>query len=297
MSAPQNLQLQTTEVQSSLNPGLANAAVLGHLTPVSGDTSDRMSRGNVIKQDSREDDTFTREDISDSLRIAVLFERLKHNRVILGIVHKDIDDRFTSSLLKVDLRQKEFYIDELMPRNGQRYVAPGARLYFSANQKGFDLGFEAQVLGVRQGNKAPYIALAFPKVVSNIQRRNHHRVSASYARSSQVSIELDNGQTCTGVLRDLSLGGIKIAFNNDIERMLSEDTTITRCRIHLPEQEEPILCDIDTCFISKAGNRPGVVLRAKFSSLGKRMQSRVERFIATLGRQLAKNTSHDKIVL
>jgi c-di-GMP-binding flagellar brake protein YcgR len=297
MSALQNLPSLQAETPLKVNPVLSNSGSFVQSDTQGGDSSAQPNRGNIIKQDTRDEDSFTREDISDSLRIAVLFERLKHNRVILGVVHKDMDDRFTSTLLKIDLRVREFYIDELMPRNGQRYVVPGSRLYFSANQKGFDLGFEAQVIELRQGSKAPYIALAFPKVVSNIHRRSHHRVSASYARSSRVSIELDNGQTCTGVLRDLSVGGIKIVFNNDLERMLAEDTTITRCRIHTPEQEEPIQCEIDKCFISKTGNRPGVVLRAKFSSLGNRMQARVERFIATLGRQLAKNTSHDKIVL
>lgn len=217
-------------------------------------------------------------------QILSLLRRLHQGRCLLAVTLADDKQTYNSALLEVNAERDFIVLDELKPAKGHAALLAQRSCRVRAELKGVTVAFTAALIEAGNRDGIAYYRFVFPKSLHYDQRRAHYRPRVGHANRTAVALELPTGEVSTGILQDLSLGGLRIKLDREIVGLPSN--TILPCRLTLPDGTV-FACAIEVRFLSGA---PACQLGGRFEPLAPAQRQLLQKFLRELEREeLKKN--------
>ncbi|MCA6062522.1 flagellar brake protein [Thalassolituus marinus] len=165
------------------------------------------------------------EDIYGALRKIVLMSTPVKVRV------DGSDEEYTSALTSTDLKSRSFFLDKVIPQQGNDLIRSGKRFNVECDSQGVRIEFRMSGRLKYQPQNEQYRA-EFPEKVLYLQRRTAYRVMVPPAHQILLKIKMNDGEgDLAGQLKDLSSNGFKAAFSGNVKKRLEEQRTFDVARI------------------------------------------------------------------
>lgn len=229
------------------------------------------------------------EKVTDSARISGLLTHLLDNRSLLSILIPGTQDSHNSAVLEVDIDRGWMVIDELSPKSGNKLLLKAGKFQARTRLKGVDVSFTSEIEASGEENGISFYRIAIPKVIDYRQQRAHYRAKISVAKQVEVQLEVAKGENLSGILNDISVGGIGIRFSGNSLPDLEQGKRIPRCQIHLPTGED-IFCKIEIRFTSIGAEGNYRLVGARFIQLSPAQEAAVAKYVAYLDREFIRKT-------
>jgi len=233
--------------------------------------------------------------LTTPLEIAATLRLLQESHDPLIITFHERNQRFQSYLVDVDRESKSLALDEMIPRDGERYLENGEAFRIEGFHDGVRVAWESNgPLTISETNGHRSYNGSMPDEVVYHQRRNAFRAALKLAQL--VNVELGGEKLkapLNGKLLDISATGCKLRFDGDISERLqlgqvydrfiaalpfgSMSTSVELRYLHFEEK-------IDTTF---AGVR--------FHNMSGLVQRQVERFVYQLQREARRFDKDDDL--
>jgi len=210
-----------------------------------------------------------------------------------------IDDRLTpymSLLVEVDSDEKVFYIDELLPKNGNKMLVAGERFSITALSRGIPVFFkDNQILSTEEIDGSLAYKIAFPTRLVYEQRRQFFRISVGITQNCDAvlaRVEADDEETKQASIRgrviDISQRGIGIQFPGELVPELSIGEWLQECEIGLPD-DEVVNCPAEVSHFFYDEDRDISTCGLSFHELDKQQQRKIDRYVLHLQREARKS--------
>ncbi|HKJ09227.1 MAG TPA: flagellar regulator YcgR PilZN domain-containing protein [Gammaproteobacteria bacterium] len=225
------------------------------------------------------------ERITDPGQILTLLRRASDARDLLTIVLADSPRPYNSAILKVDPEEGCLLLDELNPPDGHQRLVQTRQLRASCRIRGIELSFQATVTEVGGEAGIAFYRVALPPVLQYHQRRADYRVQVGRGLAIPVYLTIESEGTLEGQLSDLSAGGLSMRL--ETRRSLERGQRIEQCAIPLPKGEQ-IRSALEIRYARPEENPKWLRTGARFLNLTRAQQSRIQRFVAQLERELIR---------
>lgn len=219
------------------------------------------------------------------VEIVANLRQLQQNHDPLIITFHGRNQRFQSYVIEVDRDKKLLILDELMPRDGERYLANGEEFNVEAFHEGVRVAWKCEEnVRIAEHEGARCYFSPMPLEVTYHQRRSAFR--APLKQSELIKIELAGDKLRTAIpghLLDISATGCKLRFPGNISSSLQAGQVYERFTARFPfgamttaiemrhvQYEEKV----DTTFVG-----------ARFHRINGQEQRLVERFVYQLQRE------------
>lgn len=155
------------------------------------------------------------------------------------------EQSYSSSMTGTELKQRSFFIDSLIPEDGNRRIHDGGPVHIRCDSQGVLIEFE--VTGrIKYNTETEQYRIEFPREMLYLQRRTAYRVTIPPAHDIRVDITLpDTGEGLTGIMEDTSSSGFRACFKGDVRQRLSDNRNIAIAHIHF-NQEHHMDCSLET---------------------------------------------------
>jgi c-di-GMP-binding flagellar brake protein YcgR len=219
------------------------------------------------------------------VEIVANLRQLQQNHDPLIITFHERNQRFQSYVIEVDRDKNLLILDELMPNDGERYLANGEAFNVEAFHEGVRVAWTCeQSVRITDHEGARCYFSPMPLEVTYHQRRSAFR--APLKQSELIKIELAGDKLRTAVpghLLDISATGCKLRFPGNITSSLQAGQVYERFTARFPfgamttaiEMRHVQYEDkVDTTFVG-----------ARFHRINGQEQRLVERFVYQLQRE------------
>ncbi len=219
------------------------------------------------------------------VEIVANLRQLQQNHDPLIITFHERNQRFQSYVIEVDRDKNLLILDELMPNDGERYLANGEAFNVEAFHEGVRVAWTCeQSVRITDHEGARCYFSPMPLEVTYHQRRSAFR--APLKQSELIKIELTGDKLRTAVpghLLDISATGCKLRFPGNITSSLQAGQVYERFTARFPfgamttaiEMRHVQYEDkVDTTFVG-----------ARFHRINGQEQRLVERFVYQLQRE------------
>ena len=170
------------------------------------------------------------EDIYGALRKIILMKQ----PVFIKIEGSDVN--YTSAVTQANLKNSSFYLDQVIPTQGNELIRAGHRFSLLADSQGVKIEFNITGRLKYQPDNQQY-RVEFPSQVLYLQRRTAYRVMVPPAHQILVKLKMeDGGGNLIGRLIDLSSSGFKALFKEDYVERLKAHKNISIARIKFNQQ-------------------------------------------------------------
>ncbi|MBT2373992.1 flagellar brake protein [Pseudomonas fluorescens] len=233
--------------------------------------------------------------LTTPLEIAATLRLLQESHDPLIITFHERNQRFQSYLVDVDRESQSLALDEMIPRDGERYLENGEAFRIEGFHEGVRVAWESNgTLTISETDGHRSYNGSMPVEVVYHQRRSAFRAALKLAQL--VNVELGGEKlkaSINGKLLDISATGCKLRFDGDISERLqlgqvydrfiaalpfgSMSTAVELRYLHFEEK-------IDTTF---AGVR--------FHNMSGLVQRQVERFVYQLQREARRFDKDDDL--
>jgi len=196
---------------------------------------------------------------------------------------------YTSIVLKVDLDEGYFILDEIAPPSGHQRAMDGGIFTVQANDKGVQVVFgNNTVVGAGRNDGAAIYKVPLPKQLLYKQRRDAYRAHIAIADQAEVKLtSYERQKPLVGRIIDISSTGCKIEFPYLVDPAFEDMEVFDEVSFDLPEAE------FDTSVLCAAEARRAVYFEDKnmtqcgfrFLSPDGRNQREIDRFVAYLQRE------------
>ncbi|MEK7322154.1 MAG: flagellar regulator YcgR PilZN domain-containing protein [Pseudomonadota bacterium] len=221
-------------------------------------------------------------------QILTLLQRMQDGRCLLAVNLNGDSYQFNSALLEINTEQGYLVLDELKPNTGHELFLQQQRCRVRTSLKGITVSFIVTLISSGQENGIAYYRVALPDSISYGQRRAHFRPKVSRAFNTEVQLDLPGGDTISGTLQDISLGGLRIKADRELID-LTAGTPLT-CRFQIPGGES-IECSLDLRFFSR--NDHGCQLGGQFQRLDPLQRRALQKFITLLERDAIRKSPRE----
>lgn len=229
--------------------------------------------------------------LTTPLEIAANLRLMLDSHDPLIITFHERTQRFQSYLIEVD--GKDIAFDEMIPRDGERFLASGEPFRVEGFHDGVRIAWECEdTLAISDHEDHRCYRGPMPKEVVYHQRRNAFRAALKLAQLVDVEINGDKLKTpLVGKLLDISATGCKLRFKGDISEQLQLGQVYERFVAALPfgKMTAPVelryLHFEDRINITFAGVR--------FHNMSGLVQRQVERFVYQLQREARRFDKDD----
>lgn len=253
-------------------------------------TADSGAALQAQRQASERKDDDRRHLITRKASIFGVLRSLQKHRSPLTITFRGhAKQTYTSIVLKVDLDEGYFILDEIAPPSGHQRVMDGGIFSIQANDKGVQVAFgNNKVVGAGRNDGAAIYKIPLPKQLLYKQRRDAYR--AHIALADQVEVKLisyERQKPLVGRIIDISSTGCKIEFPYLVDPAFEDMEVFDEVSFDLPEAE------FDTSVLCAAEARRAVYFEDKhttqcgfrFLNPDGRNQREIDRFVAYLQRE------------
>ncbi|MBB1485608.1 flagellar brake protein [Oceanospirillum sediminis] len=228
--------------------------------------------------------------ISRQASIFAILRSLQKHRSPLSIVFRGHDDQvYTSIVLKVDLEEGYFLLDEIAPPSGHKKAMGGAAFSVTANDRGVQVVFSGnQVVGAGTNKGAAIYKIKLPSKLLYKQRRDAFR--AHIAMADQVDVHLvsyERSKPLLGSLVDISSSGCKIEFPYLVDPAFEEMEVFDELAFDLPEEhfDTSVLCAAEARHAVYDQGKSMTSCGFRFLSPDGRNQREIDRFVSYIQRE------------
>nr|WP_283939203.1 flagellar brake protein [Pseudomonas sp. T1.Ur] len=226
-------------------------------------------------------------EISGNLRM------LQDSHDPLIITFHERSQRFQSYLVDVDREKNTIALDEMIPRDGERFLLAGEPFRVEGFHDGVRIAWEGNgPLTIDDSNDGRCYRGALPEEVVYHQRRNAFRAALKLAQL--VSVELGGDKLkspVNGQLLDISATGCKLRFDGDITERLQLGQVYERFIAALPFGNMTAPVELRYLHFEERINTTFAGVR--FHNISGLVQRQVERFVYQLQREARRFDKDD----
>lgn len=229
------------------------------------------------------------------LEIAAHLRMLLESHDPLIITFHERNQRFQSYVVEVDRENNVLGLDEMIPRDGERFLENGEPFRVEGFHDGVRIAWECnQPLTIVNADSARCYRGILPTEVTYHQRRNAFR--AALKLSQLVDVVLDGDKlkgegAVRGKLLDISATGCKLRFDGNIEDRLQLGQVYEKFTASAPLALSNISAELRHLHFEERLNATFAGIR--FHNLSGQMQRKVESFVYQLQREARRFDKDD----
>lgn len=193
-------------------------------------------------------------------------------------------ETFATGILYIDLKSKNFFIEELRPKIATKHLKPGIKLYFSLTVDGVKHQFQARYIKTNDLLQGTSHQCEFPRAIEQIQLRNAFRVKVPRGTPVKVSLTHPTKNFLSGQAADLSATGVRLRINGSLHYQPTRGDTYPVCRLLLPTGTE-IFCQGQLMHWRHVPEHKTTYLGIKFLRMEGQHERALGRFLADLQRR------------
>lgn len=221
-------------------------------------------------------------EISDPHQIKRLIGELKERRVLITVALPDVPDLYNSAVLDVDGAQRQLVLDELTPSPGHERLLNSRELMVYARLDGLSVRFQSALVSHAHENGIALYHVELPERLYHGQKRSYYRVRVGLGVRLPVIVEREDQPTIDGELRDLSVGGVGMAFAP--QTRIQQGEHLSNCVIDLPDGGT-LSCSLEVRYASVDENHQELRIGARFANLTPAQERSVQRCVHDLERE------------
>lgn len=181
--------------------------------------------------------------LTDFAEIYRALQRLIRYAQSVTCKFEGIPDKFSSAITKVDLKNKAFAFDRIIPEAGNELLQKGRAMQVTADFRGILVKFTIQGKIKYRAQSQEYIG-SFPEKLLYLQRRNAYRAMVPRTYTVYIILRTSEGSSeFKGRLQDVSGSGFKAYFKGDITKELKAITNYDESTLHVGD--ESMDCGLD----------------------------------------------------
>lgn len=228
--------------------------------------------------------------IDEPAKISKLLERMQNAHTLLSVRVPGSNLAYNSMILQIDAGREWITLDELHPGEGHTRLLEARKLTANGDFDGVELVFDATVIEHDKQSNIYFYRVSFPQRVKYFQRRSSYRVRVLKSSSLPVILVVDASNYLQGQLHNVSAGGVAIRFTRPLPGIIQRGQLIPECELRLPEGEK-IVCSVEIRHVAREGQTSNTLVGARFSKLGTVQQRTLNRFIASIERELRRKSA------
>lgn len=222
--------------------------------------------------------------LTTPLEILASLKALMEGHDPLIVTFTEHQQRFQSYVVEVDRDSGTLALDELIPRDGERFLVSGEPCKVEGFHDGVRIAWEcAGTFQVVDNNHGRCYRGPLPSHVVYHQRRNAFR--AALKLSQLVNIEVDGSkapQAVPGKLLDVSATGCKLRFEGNVTQRLQLGQVYERFTVALPYGA--IITAVELRYLHFEERLDTTFAGVRFHNMNGLVQRNVERFVNQLQR-------------
>jgi len=170
-----------------------------------------------MTQDSNQEYTLTApEDIYGALRKIVLME----TPVLVRIEGQQ--EPFRTAVTKTDLKSRSFFMDQVVPSEGNDLIRQGKRYSVECDSQGVRIEFNVTGRMKYSPAKQQY-RIEFPESLLYLQRRTAYRVMVPPAHDIRLKVKMPDEQgDVLGTIEDMSSSGFRAKIKGNVKQRLED---------------------------------------------------------------------------
>lgn len=231
--------------------------------------------------------------LTTPLEIVSTLRMLQESHDPLIITFHERSQRFQSYLVDIDRESNMIALDEMIPRDGERFLLAGEPFRIEGFHEGVRIAWESNgTLAIDESNGGRCYRGTLPDEVVYHQRRNAFRAALKLAQL--VNIELAGEKLkvpLSGKLLDISATGCKLRFDGDITSGLQLGQVYDRFLAALPFGSMTTSVELRYLHFEEKINTTFAGVR--FHNMSGLVQRQVERFVYQLQREARRFDKDD----
>lgn len=129
---------------------------------------------------------------------------------------------FSSAITKAELKSRSFFMDQVIPDEGNDLIRQGHRFSIECDSQGVRIEFKATGRMKFNPGKEQY-RIEFPESLLYLQRRTAYRVMVPPAHDIRLKVKMSDEQgDVTGTIEDLSSSGFRARIKGNVKKRLEE---------------------------------------------------------------------------
>ncbi|MCW1245357.1 flagellar brake protein [Pseudomonas sp. SAICEU22] len=231
--------------------------------------------------------------LTTPLEISGNLRMLQDSHDPLIITFHERSQRFQSYLVDVDREKNTIALDEMIPRDGERFLLAGEPFRVEGFHDGVRIAWEGNgPLTIDDSNDGRCYRGALPEEVVYHQRRNAFRAALKLAQLVNVEMGGDKLKSpVSGQLLDISATGCKLRFDGDITERLQLGQVYERFIAALPFGNMTAPVELRYLHFEERINTTFAGVR--FHNISGLVQRQVERFVYQLQREARRFDKDD----
>ena len=225
--------------------------------------------------------------VEDPVKIQKLLERLQAAHTLVSVKLPAFPGMFSSMILEIHPDRGWVSIDELNPQEGHRKLMESGRLTLIAESEGVDIRFDGEVIETGSQAGIYFYRLRFPPTIKYFQRRSSYRVKVLRTSAIPVTLVAKDTAVAKGELYNISSGGMAIKFQNPLSPSFVRGDMVPECELALPEGGK-LVCVLEIRHIMSSRSEGPFIVGTRFVNLNTTQQRQINRFIATVERELRR---------
>ena len=231
--------------------------------------------------------------LSTPLEISGNLRQLQESHDPLIITFHERTQRFQSYLVDVDRDRNMIALDEMIPRDGERFLLAGEPFKVEGFHEGVRIAWESNgPLTIDESGGARCYRGTLPDEVVYHQRRNAFRAALKLAQL--VNVDLDGEKLkapISGKLLDISATGCKLRFEGDITGSLQLGQVYDRFSAALPFGK--MTAPVELRYLHFEEKISTTFAGVRFHNMSGLVQRQVERFVYQLQREARRFDKDD----
>ena len=231
--------------------------------------------------------------LTTALEISSNLRLLQESHDPLIITFHERSQRFQSYLVEVDRDSNMIALDEMIPRDGERFLLAGEPFRVEGFHEGVRIAWESNGLPtLDESNGGRCYRTTLPDEVVYHQRRNAFRAALKLAQL--VDIELSGEKLkspLSGKLLDISASGCKLRFDGDISSRLQLGQVYERFIAALPFGS--MTAPVELRYLHHEERIDTTFAGVRFHNMSGLVQRQVERFVYQLQREARRFDKDD----
>jgi c-di-GMP-binding flagellar brake protein YcgR len=215
----------------------------------------------------------------------IRLKQLCQNHQPIQIKLKNNNELYQSLLLSVDDKKYELLIDDLFPAPQPRDLRTGDTIEFISQTHGQEIKFFTRVIQRCKSKGKISYRIELPKELGHNHNRRSYRVYVDADRDLRIHLGSRGFDFGKVTISNLSINGIKLYFDKDVQDELNQGSFFDQAVIHLPTGYN-IDCNIEikNCYLIRSGHTRSVA-GGSIRIPNPQHKKKLQQYLATIQRQ------------
>lgn len=232
-------------------------------------------------------------EVRSAIEVLSLLKNIQQRHDPLAITFTDRQQRFQSYIVKIDIDSKQLWLDEMIPREGDRYAATGESFRLETWVDGVYIHWQCQGAKTVMLDEAPAYLAALPQEMIYHQKRGAFRAAVRRSLDAGIGIvHAKRAVALTGSIMDISATGCKARVPGDCSHQLPSGDEFEASYLQLPDSgRSPLNLEVRHASYEAAIDETHIGLR--FKHPGPVVQRQIDRFVNFLQREARRLEKDD----